>query len=57
MRRGGSSVTVVAEVRVGWPGLDTRYGHGFLASSPHPDRFWGPPSFLSNGYRGIFPRR
>jgi hypothetical protein len=21
-----------------------------------PDRFWGPPSFLSNGYRGIFPR-
>jgi hypothetical protein len=21
-----------------------------------PDRFWGPTSLLSNGYRGLFPR-
>jgi hypothetical protein len=22
----------------------------------HPDRLWGPPSLLSNGYQGFFPR-
>jgi hypothetical protein len=28
-----------------------------IFSSPHrPDRFWGPPSLLSNGYRELFPR-
>jgi hypothetical protein len=28
-----------------------------IFSSPRrPDRFWSPPSHLSNGYRGIFPR-
>jgi hypothetical protein len=27
-------------------------GWEFLSSTPHPDRLWGPPSFLSNGYRG-----
>jgi hypothetical protein len=28
-----------------------------IFSSPRPDRLWGPPSFLHNGYRGLFPRR
>jgi hypothetical protein len=27
-----------------------------IAISYRPDRFWGPPSLLSNGYRGLSPR-
>jgi len=41
------------------------YGYGFdsrqvqwrdFFTPQHPDRFWSPPSLLSNGYRGFFPR-
>jgi len=28
----------------------------FFPSPPRPDRFWGPPSLLSNGYRLLYPR-
>jgi hypothetical protein len=27
-----------------------------FSSSRRPDRLWGPPSFLFNGYRGLLPR-
>jgi hypothetical protein len=42
-------------------GLDDRgsildRGRGFFVLSLRPGRLWGPPSPLSNGYRGSFPR-
>jgi hypothetical protein len=42
-------------------GLDDRgfesrkVGWEFFSSPPRLDRFWGPPSLLSNGYQGLFP--
>jgi hypothetical protein len=38
--------------------MDLRVSDGgwqFFSSPPRPDRFWGPPSLLSNNYRGRSP--
>jgi hypothetical protein len=31
-------------------------GSRIFSSPSHPDRFWGPPSLLSNGYWRLFPQ-
>jgi hypothetical protein len=49
----GISVSKVTGYRLDFLGfiLDRT---GFFSSLPHPDWLWDPPSFLSDGFSGLF---
>jgi len=36
-------------------GLSSHRGCEFFSSPPRPDRLWGLPCLLSNGYQRLFP--
>ena len=46
----GSSVSIPTDYGLGGPGIESRWGEIFR----RPDRPWGPPSLLYNGY-WVFP--
>ena len=50
LRGPGSSVGIATDYGLDGPGIEFRWGEIFS----RPDRPWGPPSLLYNGYR-IFP--
>jgi hypothetical protein len=47
----GSSVGIATDYGLDGPGIESRWGRDF---PPRPDRLWGPPSLLYNGYQ-VFP--
>ena len=52
LRGPGSSVGIATDYGLDGPGIESRWGGVVFR---HPDRPWGPPSLLYNGYR-VFPR-
>jgi hypothetical protein len=40
---------------IGVLGFDSRWEWEFFSLPPRPERLWGPPSLLSNGYQGLCP--
>jgi hypothetical protein len=51
VRSRDSSVGIATAYGLEGPGIESRWGEIFRA---YPDRLWGPPSLLYNGYR-VFP--
>jgi hypothetical protein len=49
----GSSVSIVSDYGLDDRGSILDRGRGFFFYPIRPDRLWGPPSLLSNGYRGV----
>jgi hypothetical protein len=47
----GSSVGIATDYGLDGPGIESQWGERFRT---RPDRPWGPPSLLCNGYR-VFP--
>ena len=48
----GSSVGIATDYGLDGPGIESRWGVEIFRTCP--DRPWGPPSLLCNGYR-VFP--
>jgi hypothetical protein len=54
----GSVVSMTTDYRLGYRRVGVRVplGSRIFSSTLRPNRLWGPPSLLYNGYRGLFPR-
>jgi hypothetical protein len=56
MRGRDSSVIIGTDYGMDGQGLIPGKGTRFFSSAKRPDRLWGPPSLLYNGYLELFPR-